>query len=106
MARPSKRKIRIIAFGFDKVSNVSDNLEFEGEEYTIHHVPYDSDESLASADALMLPSDIFEKAITRTHPVYGNTYTIYDCETKKLAEREKEMFRVLDKNGWACLLGV
>ncbi len=97
-----KRKTQIIAFGFDKIVTNTDGLNHTDDEYTIGHVAYDSEESIASADAIMLPSDIFE--ITKTHQdVYGHRYTTYQCETKKLAEREKQLYRVLDRNGWVCL---
>ncbi|MDP1591306.1 MAG: hypothetical protein Q8M07_26365, partial [Prosthecobacter sp.] len=51
-------------------------------------------------DAVMLPSDFFENA-TRIN-IFEGSYNVYDCEDDKLAQREKELYRLFDKKGWAC----
>lgn len=94
-------KIDIIAFGFDRITHDFDKASIESTEFTIRHVGYTSEESLADADAVMIPSDIFETPKT-SQDIYGHTSTWWTPDTSQLAEREKELYRLLDQKGWAC----
>lgn len=94
------RKTQIIAFGFDRINSREEREPIEGDEYVIRHMDYESHESLDVGDALIIPSDLFEK-VTRVDS-YDGAYNAYNCEENKLALREKELFRLYDKKGWAC----
>lgn len=96
MPDKNARKTQIIAFGFDRINPHEGRESIEGGEYVIRHVDYNSPEPLDAADALMIPSDIFE---TRVKVYDGHRY---DYEENKLAQREKELSRLYDKKGWAC----
>lgn len=102
MTAKKTRKTQIIAFGFDRINPHEKREPIETEEYVIRHVDFDSPECLDAGDALILPSDIFED-ITRRHSLYGS-YNSHNCDDAKLAQREKELFRLFDKKGWVCFL--
>jgi len=70
------RKTQIIAFGFDRIDSHNEWSPIEGEEYMIRHVGYSSHEPLDDGDAVVLPSDIFERP-TRINSYEGGGHTMH-----------------------------
>jgi hypothetical protein len=94
----------IFAFGFDAAgfavsSDVKDSSVAGCE---LRYIKYRDNVSLAAADAVIFMSGIFETQ--HSTDAMGGWHRWVDCDEHHLALREKEIFQLLKKGGWAGIL--
>src|SRR5215510_8536724 len=95
------RKPTIFAYGFDAAGFAIPSGPFETDSCTIRFLGYSAQESLAEADAVILPSGIFER--WETGQGYGASPRV-ECDKDHMALREKQIYQSFKKGGWIAFL--
>jgi len=98
------RKLTIFAYGFDAAGFAIPSEPIEGDNYTIRFLAYTTEQSLAEADGVIVPSGIFEQIKTSRSYSYSGPPRWVECDKDHLAKREKQVFQLFKKGGWTAFL--
>lgn len=99
----STKKAIVYAYGFDKLSFATPGSPVEEDEFILKFVGYSAECSLEEADALIIPSGIFEEFHPPTYP-FGPSEPQVKYDSDLLAAREKQLFNAFKRGAWTAFL--
>lgn len=95
----------IFAYGFNAAGfplpGFESSIKVSG--YELRYIDYNADVNLADADGVIFMSGIFETEKSTTN-FMEQTERWFECDDDHLALREKQIFQLFQKGGWAAVL--